>query len=69
MCGITVRLLNQAMNLKTVFPSIKFKTDRRKLENQDGLVNVVTSLGYGMHAGESGDDFRRVLTFISILQY
>jgi len=55
--------------MKTVFPPFEFKNDRRKLENQDGLVSVVTSLGYGMHAGESGDDFRRVLTFLSLLQY
>jgi len=57
------------MNLKTVFPQFEFKNDSRKFENQDGLVSIVTSLGYGMHAGESGDDFRRVLTFLSFLHY
>jgi hypothetical protein len=56
------------MNLKNVFPPFKFKNDGRKLENQDELVSIVTSLDYGMHAGESGDDFRRVLTFLSLLQ-
>jgi hypothetical protein len=57
------------MKLKIVFSPFKFKNDRRKLEKQDGLFSIVTSLGYGIHAGESGDDFRRALTFLSSLQY
>jgi hypothetical protein len=64
-CSLNV--VNSECYIKTVFSPFKFKNDSRKLGNQDGLLSI-DLLGYGMHAGEEGDDFRRVLIFLFFSQ-